>query len=88
MASASAASAPPRVLFDEIDAEAIELLATCVSTWITLMPAVFICCIGVIRACTSVGAISTAAGLEAVTECTIGICSEAAKSVGPCTEML
>ena len=52
------------------------------------MPAVFICCIGAISACSSVGAISTAAGLDAVTECTIGICSGAAKSAGPWTEML
>ena len=39
--------------------------------------------IGATSACTSVGAISTAAGCDAVTESTIGICSGAEKSTGP-----
>ena len=49
------------------------------------MPALFIDCIGPISAWLSVGAISTAAGLVAVTALTIGICSGAAKSAGPWT---
>ena len=49
------------------------------------MPALFICCIGAIRAWVSVGAISTAPGCVAVTASTIGICSGAEKSAGPWT---
>ena len=75
----------PWTLLDEIDAEAIDVSSTVVSTWMTLIPAFFIDSIGAIRAWLSVGAIITAAGLVAVTASTIGICSLGAKSAGPWT---
>ena len=71
------------MLSEEIEADAIDVSLTVVSTWTTLIPALFIACIGAISAWVSVGAISTAAGLVAVTALTIGICSGAAKSAGP-----
>ncbi len=63
LASASAALAPPWMLSEEIEADAIVLSLTVVSTWTTLIPALFICFIGAISAWVSVGAISTAPGL-------------------------
>src|SRR5450432_3512848 len=85
LAISSAALAPPSMLSEEMDAAAIELSATVVSTWTTLMPADFIAFIGAISAWVSVGAMRTAPGFWAVTALTIGICSGAAKSAGPWT---
>ena len=62
LASSPAALPPPSTLFDEIEADAIDGSLTVVSTWMTLIPALFIDFIGAISAWVSVGAISTAAG--------------------------
>ena len=81
---ASKAAAPPPTLSELICETANDGSLTVVSTRTTLMPALAACSSGACMAVTSVGAISIAAGLDAVTESTIGFCRVGSNFCGPC----
>ena len=81
---ASKAAAPPPTLSELICETANDGSLTVVSTRTTLMPALAACSSGACMAATSVGAISMAAGFDAVTESTIGFCRVGSNFCGPC----